>query len=214
MDVIVPAYNEETTIAEVVTVLRRAPSVTRVLVVSDGSRDRTAARAAGAGAEVLELRPNRGKGQAMRIAIDHTRSDPIMFCDADLTGFRPEHVELLAQHAALGFDMVCGLREYGLLGNPLQTIGPLITGERIVRRWVLDRIPEDCWSGYAIETAMNYACGTAGGRTVMVPLRGLRIRGKVRKGGILQGLGGHYRMFRDIYRVQGTLCARGRCTSR
>jgi glycosyltransferase involved in cell wall biosynthesis len=214
MDVVVPAYHEAATIADVVAVLRRAPAVDRVLVVSDGSRDATADRARAAGAEVLELHPNRGKGQAMRIALDYVRTDPVMYCDADLVDFRPDHVALLADHAHLGYDMVCGLREYGLLGNPLQAIGPLITGERIVRRWILDAVPEDCWAGYAIETAMNYACSAGGGRTVLVPLRGLRIRGKVQKGGFLQGIGGHYRMFRDIARVEGVLCRSGRCTPR
>ncbi|WP_254631352.1 glycosyltransferase family 2 protein [Cellulomonas sp. GbtcB1] len=68
MLVIVPAWNEQETVASVVSELRSAVPGADVLVVDDGSADRTAAEADRAGALVLELPINLGVGGAMRAA--------------------------------------------------------------------------------------------------------------------------------------------------
>jgi glycosyltransferase involved in cell wall biosynthesis len=59
---LIPAYNEESRIAEVV---RGALVHLPVLVVDDGSTDGSAVRARAAGAEVLVQQPNQGKGAAL-----------------------------------------------------------------------------------------------------------------------------------------------------
>jgi glycosyltransferase involved in cell wall biosynthesis len=63
---VVPAYNEEATVAEVVRDLAARASYARVLVVDDGSTDRTAEAAAEAGAEVLRMPFNLGIGGAVQ----------------------------------------------------------------------------------------------------------------------------------------------------
>lgn len=65
---VIPAHDEGKTIAKVV--LSACRFVDRVLVVDDGSHDDTAARAQAAGAQVLSLRTNRGKGGALRAGLD------------------------------------------------------------------------------------------------------------------------------------------------
>ena len=60
---VIPGYNEEAGIAAVV---RESRAILPVLVVDDGSRDRTADMAEAAGAQVLRQRPNQGKGAALR----------------------------------------------------------------------------------------------------------------------------------------------------
>ena len=68
--VVIPAYNEAQTVAEVVRVaLLLTPDVT---VASDGSSDDTAAVARLAGARVVELNPNAGKGPALHAALKAT----------------------------------------------------------------------------------------------------------------------------------------------
>lgn len=72
--VLVPAYDEEQTIAEVVAEFAAEECVDRVLVVDNNSKDRTAELARGAGAEVLsELEP--GYGSALRAGLDHLAAE-------------------------------------------------------------------------------------------------------------------------------------------
>ena len=69
--IVIPVFDEEATVAGVVTGARRhAP----VLVVDDGSRDASGARAAEAGAEVIRHARRLGKGQALRTGLSEARS--------------------------------------------------------------------------------------------------------------------------------------------
>ena len=65
----IPAYNEEPTVADVVAEIPReaAGLQTEVIVVVDGARDATASKAAGAGALVCDVPVNRGQGAALRL---------------------------------------------------------------------------------------------------------------------------------------------------
>jgi glycosyltransferase involved in cell wall biosynthesis len=206
IEAIVPAYNEAPTIGAVIDTLRAAPSIARVVVVDDGSKDNTADIARAQGATVITMNPNGGKGNAMVAGLRTTTSELVGFFDADLYGLKPEHVEQMVAAAAQGFDMVCGLRDYGLLLNPWQLTGPVITGERIVTRKLLDQIPMTCWSGYAIETAMNDAARRTGARTACIMLPGVSIRNKVQKdGGFFGGVWGHIKMASEIIRTSRNL---------
>jgi len=62
IDAIVPAHNEAGRVGQVVRALRAARCFRSVTVVDDGSTDSTAVEAKNAGARVLSLKPNRGKG--------------------------------------------------------------------------------------------------------------------------------------------------------
>ncbi|CAN5743848.1 hypothetical protein BH24ACT4_BH24ACT4_24850 [soil metagenome] len=85
---VLPAFDEEATVADVV---RRAPAQVlghpvEVVVVDDGSTDATATRAAEAGAHVERQGRNRGLGAAVRHGFATAVSlDPaaVAFCDAD-----------------------------------------------------------------------------------------------------------------------------------
>src|SRR5262245_8694865 len=82
---VVPAYQAEGTIGEVVRGVRAA-GLERVLVIDDGSRDATAGVAAQAGASVLKHAANRGKGAALwtgfRAAL-RAACDAVVTLDAD-----------------------------------------------------------------------------------------------------------------------------------
>jgi glycosyltransferase involved in cell wall biosynthesis len=213
-EAIVCAFNEEATVAQVVGVLLRSGVIGRVLVVDDGSSDRTAEVARAAGSDVLRMPKNGGKGQAMIAGVNATKSDPVAFFDADLLTLTEDHVRRLSALADLGYDMVCGLRDYGLFGNPFHAVAPLITGERFVSRAILAAIPRDCWDGYATETGMNHAATRIGARTACTILPGLTFRKKADKRGFLEGLAGEARMFARIGEVQSSLDCHGSCKVR
>ncbi len=93
VSVVIPAYNEEETVGKVVKAARRVPLVDEVIVVDDGSEDRTAERAREAGAKVVSHPENRGKGEAMKTGLERSSGDVIAFVDADIKNIRPEMIE-------------------------------------------------------------------------------------------------------------------------
>lgn len=109
--IVVPAYNEEAVIGDVVRALReRYP---RVVVVDDGSADRTAIAARQAGATVLRHVINRGQGAALQTGIAHALSrgaECIVTFDAD-GQHRVEDVERLMEPIRSGrAEVVLGSR--------------------------------------------------------------------------------------------------------
>lgn len=204
--IVVPAHNEEQTLADVLRPLIASQVFASILVVDDGSKDGTSEVARRHGVPVMSLSPNRGKGEAMMAAVGKLPpGHAVAFCDADLMGLQPEHWRRMVGLFGLGYDMVCGLRDYSQFRNALQLVGPLITGERIVRRWVLDLLPLNCWRGYSIETAMNATVTLHGGKTAMFFMGGVGIRTKLDKTGWLSGTVGQAKMFSEIRKTQRAL---------
>lgn len=110
--IIIPAFNEEKNITECV---RRVKTVDRVLVVDDGSSDRTSELAERAGAFVLKNAKNLGKGESMKVGIEHIlgtfRSERyIVFLDADMQ-YDPEECEKFLKSMRGGCDFAVGYRE-------------------------------------------------------------------------------------------------------
>ncbi|HEX2849560.1 MAG TPA: glucosyl-3-phosphoglycerate synthase [Acidimicrobiales bacterium] len=101
MSVVIPARDEEATVAGVVAPIV-ALGVHEVVVVDDGSGDATATRAADAGARVVraaEVLPrfgaSSGKGEALWKGVARTDGDIVVFCDADLEDFDASYVTRL-----------------------------------------------------------------------------------------------------------------------
>ena len=119
---VIAAHNEAATIADVVARARRAIDSTpghrccEVIVVDDGSNDGTGTAAEAAGARVLSLTPNRGKGFALREGIRASVGDWLLFIDADGQDDPAEIPQLLA--AANGdVALVNGSRFIGRLNR-------------------------------------------------------------------------------------------------
>jgi len=82
---VIAAYNEEKTLADVLRVLTASPLVDEIIVVSDGSTDRTVEIARGfEGVTTIALRENWGKGYAMRVGVDYASGDVLFFVDGDM----------------------------------------------------------------------------------------------------------------------------------
>src|SRR5690606_26381100 len=83
VSVIVPAYNEEHAIADLVSALRASDPWHEILVIDDGSTDATAERAAQAGARVIRHPYNKGNGAAVKTGIRHSTGEFILILDGD-----------------------------------------------------------------------------------------------------------------------------------
>jgi dolichyl-phosphate beta-glucosyltransferase len=112
LSVIVPAYNEENrlgpTLERVKEYLGQQDYTSEIIVVDNGSRDRTIEVAKAAGVGVLE-EPRRGKGAAVRTGLIAASGDYVLFSDADLS--TPiEEVEKLLAARKTGYDVAIASR--------------------------------------------------------------------------------------------------------
>jgi len=128
LSIIIPAYNEESGIDGVLTQLSglcaglgAAGWRTEVVVVDDGSADRTAEIAAQhPDVTLIRHRANRGYGAALKTGIRHAPSDLICITDADGTYPNERIPDLAARLVAGEYDMVVGARTGERVVIPLQ----------------------------------------------------------------------------------------------
>jgi len=112
LSVVVPAYREGRRIGASVLALRAALGEgTEVIVVDDGSPDETGAAAKEAGAEVIRLPVNKGKGAAVRTGVLAARGAAVVFTDADLS-YAPSQIERVHAELERGADVVLGSRRH------------------------------------------------------------------------------------------------------
>jgi glycosyltransferase involved in cell wall biosynthesis len=200
VDAIIPARDEESTVASNVAATAGCRLVRQVIVVDDGSTDATAARAAAAGATVVTLPGSTGsKAHAMRTGVDATDADTILFVDADCTGLTSAHLDaviepILDRRAELSL----GTFDYGRFWNPIVLRCPPLTGERCMPRWVFEAVTPERLEGYTIEVRINEVVCERRGRAVARTMAGVSHLTKRDKFGRAEGLRRTWWMYRDL----------------
>lgn len=104
VSVVIPAYNEEKGISNVIDAAKNSELVDEVIVVDDGSTDKTGQVAKDSGAKVLKSDRNRGKGDAMYIGLQESEGSVIVYLDGDLTDITPQKVSKLVLPTLNGYD--------------------------------------------------------------------------------------------------------------
>lgn len=203
---IVAAYNEEKTIAAVLRGLTSSPLIGEVIVVSDGSEDRTVEIARGfEGVRTIALRENHGKGYAMSVGVANASNDILFFCDGDMYNVTDEHIAALVMPVLRDeCDMNVGVRDRGPLANFFHLklkCGPVLSGIRVMRRDVFETVPTQYQSHYKIEAALNCFCARAGYRQNETIIYGLDHVIKESKMGVADGLHARWRMSREVFLV-------------
>lgn len=186
---LIPGYNEAPRIAAVV---RATLEHLAVIVVNDGSSDGTAETARAAGATVIELRPNQGKGAALRAGFRRALDDgaeAILTLDADGQHDPAEIPVFLAARDAAGRqpDLVIGERNFrsmppirrmsNVLGGRAfswavgQPIADNQSGYRLVSRRLAEATLRSTETGFAFEVEQITTCIRMGGTIAWVPIR-------------------------------------------
>lgn len=106
--IIIPTYNEEKIIGDVIKGLMALPGDFEILVVNDGSTDNTAQAAAQAGAKVINHPYNKGNGAAVKTGIRNATGDVVVMMDGD-GQHNPEDIPRLLELIP-DYDMVVGAR--------------------------------------------------------------------------------------------------------
>jgi glycosyltransferase involved in cell wall biosynthesis len=200
---IVAAYNEEKTIADVLRALTASPLIDEVIVVSDGSRDRTVEISRSFdGVRTIALHHNHGKGFAMAVGVANASNDVFFFCDGDMYNVTEEHLTALITPVMRGeCDMNIGVRDRGPFANYLHLrvhFLPVLSGIRVMRREVFDTVPPQYQAHYKIEAALNYFCARAGLRQQQTIIFGLDHVKKEAKLGFVRGVQARKDMYREV----------------
>lgn len=187
VSVVIPAFDEEPGIGAVVERLKDRGFL-EVLVVDDGSRDATAARAEAAGARVVRHPYNKGNGAAVKTGIREARGAVVLLMDAD---GQHDPDEAAAVYGPIGaFDMVIGARRardqsfVRALGNAVFTrlaswltsrpIPDLTSGYRAAKRERLLEILHLLPNGFSYPTTSCLAFLKAGLSVGFVPISARR----------------------------------------
>lgn len=175
--IIIPAYNEEATIGNVIsettTIMNDLNVPYEIIVIDDGSTDKTGKIASTHKVTVLSNEENSGKGYSLRRALNHANGDIIVTIDAD-GEHKPKEIPDLIEPLLNGTDIVAGSRFLGSqtevttrlnkIGNSIfNLVIMMLTGKRVtdsqtgfraLKKEVLDNLNLES-DGYEIETEIT-----------------------------------------------------------
>jgi len=155
LSVIVPAYNEEKTVAGVLESLSSFPSVDELICIDDGSSDGTYNEIIGFKdkAKIIHYSRNKGKGYALYKGIKASKGEIIVFYDSDTKDLVESDIYLLVDALLEGkFKTIIGVPD----GNFNSGRWDSISGERAFFRSDIERVAENFkYSRLGVETYLN-----------------------------------------------------------
>ncbi|MFH0943522.1 MAG: glycosyltransferase family 2 protein [Candidatus Beckwithbacteria bacterium] len=154
---IIPCYNEEKTITQVVKVLLGCKLIDEVVVVNDGSTDKSLAKLKPLTTKItlINLKKNSGKGAALAAGIKKAQGEVLLFIDADVINLKPKNIQVMLEpvlkHQWRG---VIGIRKKGwLLPAPFAKL----SGERVYYKTdLLPFLKEMHKTRFGIEIFLNH----------------------------------------------------------
>ena len=198
LSVVIPAHDEEAGLAGVVSgiraALRDAGRSFEILVVDDGSTDRTAAIAAELDVTLIRHAERRGYGTALKTGIRAASGERILICDADGT-YPPDAIPALLALADT-HDMVVGARTGPIVDTPLlrriakgflrrlasylaeSAIPDLNSGLRVFRKDAALPYFPILPSGFSFTTTITMALLCSGASVAYVPINYYRRKGR------------------------------------
>ncbi len=182
--VVLPAYNEESRIMDTLKAVKSLSLVDEIIIVNDGSTDRTAEQVREMGITLIDLPTNQGKGGAMNAALPYVNCDLVVFLDADLGSSAKEAVKIIQVVAdglcdlAIaafppptrkgGFGLVKGTAAWAIRRAGKMEVTAPLSGQRAMTRKALEMLsPFD--EDYGVELGMTIKALALGLRVMEVP---------------------------------------------
>jgi glycosyltransferase involved in cell wall biosynthesis len=186
VSVLIPAFNESKTIQETILAVKNTGKVNQIIVINDGSHDDTGRIAKAAGAEVIDLSKNIGKGGALNQGLKYIKGDIIGLIDADLGKTASEVDKLidpvLENKADMtigrfppakkkgGFGMVSSLAKRGIRWFTGLEVNSPLSGQRVMRRSIIQKIGF-FESGFGVEVGLTIDVFRLGFRVKEIPVQ-------------------------------------------
>ncbi len=203
VSVVIAAYNEASRISRVLSVVEDDPLVDEVIVVDDGSKDKTAEVAKRFDIILLENEKNLGKTLSVKKGIKAAKNEIILLLDADIVGLTTKGVDALVRPVInKQVDWTLSLR-----GNSFGFMKMLgvdwVSGERAIRKELLS--DPFIWSrpeiGFGLETLMNKSFLNRGATFQSIYLPHLKVINKASKVGFIKGWYYELKMVKQISKV-------------
>lgn len=203
ISVVVAAYNEEPRIDAVLQAVENHPLINEIIVVNDGSTDKTAEVVKRYHVSLINNEQNIGKTLSVKKGINLAKNDLIMLLDADLVGVNEKSLTALAKPVLEGsVDWSLSIRKNSIWHMKLLSMD-WISGERVLPKELL-RDPL-IWSrseiSFGLETLMNKSLLQRHKSFRAVYLPDVVVINKSKKVGFLKGWLGELRMVRQIGKV-------------
>ncbi len=200
------AYNEENTVAEAVETALKSKIIDEVIIINDGSTDKTADNLerflSNPKCVYIKFEKNRGKSFAMVEGVETATGDIIIFIDTDILNFEEKHlVQLIKPLVHQDVRMVIGHPTENIFDeklNPLQ----MLAGERaLYKEDILPLLEEIRTTQFGIETMLNLYYKSLGYKIKFEYLWGVYHLTKIRKAGLTGSIKNYASETKQIFRT-------------
>lgn len=163
VDALVAAYNEEKTIKPVINTLLKTPQINKIIIVDDGSADKTSQVVKSIKSSkiiLLKMPKNGGKSQAIAFGLKKVSTKHVFLCDADLVKLTPTICKSIINPVLQNnLNMSVGIRNIGVTNPAFSIYFPSISGERCLDTNILKQCTKSKhFYNYGMETVINYYC--------------------------------------------------------
>ncbi|HOR42039.1 MAG TPA: glycosyltransferase family 2 protein [Atribacterota bacterium] len=204
--ILIPAYNEEPRIDSVLKVVCSYRDEKRIIVIDDGSSDRTAEQAQKYSVEVLRHNYNRGKGAALQTGIAQVgNADYWLFLDADLVSLKEAHLNALLRPLENNNNvgMTVGIFETGSKFGVnywvsfAQKYFSILNGQMALSGGFIKMLPDLSWAKFGVEIFLTKLADYYGIKMANPILPGLTHHIKEDKLGLGAGFLYRLQMYRE-----------------